>query len=230
MRVASPESLSYQVRWKRLKVADLRKSVDDYIGKLRRDAAKLKVKFQSSVEAVGDSFDYRWSGAGNGRGRIQRFGERAFFIEASSTSNRSSQGAFQELLKSFESPEAERELWAAFGLSVRLRTGLAVDRHMFQSGRTRVEWREQGGRIIAERWGFGKQLLAKHSFEEWARQSMDMLKADVKATDRGLELEQSKLINKSFGLAAYDEELNQLVTLKVVNRSEKRRPVWDWLT
>ena len=59
---------------------------------------------------------------------------------------------------------------------------------------------------------------------------MDMLKADVKATDRGLELKQSKLINKSFGLAAYDEELNQLVTLKVVNRSEKRRPVWDWLT
>ena len=230
VRLASPEALSYQVRWKRLRTADHRRSLDDYLSKLKRDAGKLKVKFQSTVQQDGDSLVYRWTGAGNGRGRLATRGERTFFLEASSTSNRSAQGAFQELDSSFLAEHEDHELWSLFGLAVRLRSGLAVERHLFQSGRTRVEWKDRLGRIVAERWGFGEQILEKHSFEDWAKQSMGMERAKVETSGRGLALALSRPLLKTFGLATFDADRNQLVTVKTLSRGLRGRPEWDWLT
>lgn len=229
-RIASPDAISYQIRWRDSKKGThLRRSLDDYLLKLGRDAKKLKTKFTSHVDDVDGVLHYRWSGAGNGKGVLIQVSGRTFFLEASSTSNRSVQGAFKDLHQSFKLADGDQELWSLFGLSVKLRAGLLVDKQLFHSGRTRVEWRDREGRVIAERWGFGEQILAKHTFEEWARNSMEIPKAKVNEVESGLELEFSKLLMKTFGLAKFDAELNQLTTLKVISRSSKGRPTWDWL-
>lgn len=229
-RIASPESASYQIRWREAKKnSNLRRNLDEYLSKLAKDAKKLKTKFNSHIEEVDGKLHYKWTGAGNGKGALLEVGGRTFFLEASSTSNKSIQSAFRDLQESFRLAEEDRELWSVFGLSVNLRAGLLVDKQLFHSGRTRVEWRDRKGRVIAERWGFGEQILAKHAFEEWAKNSMAMPKAKVEVVEGGLELEQSKLLLKSYGLAKFDASQNQLTTLKVMARSSKGRPTWDWL-
>lgn len=229
-RIASPDAISYQIRWRDSKKgSNLRRSLDEYLARLGKDAKKLKTKFTSHVDTVDGLLHYRWSGAGNGKGALIEVADRTFFLEASSTSNKSVQGSFKELLHSFHLAEGEREQWSVFGLSVNLRAGLLVDRQLFHSGRTRLELRDREGRIVAERWGFGEQILAKHSFEEWARNSMSMPKAKVVEVENGLELEHSKVLMKSFGLARFDSADNQLTTLKVTTRSAKGKPTWDWL-
>jgi hypothetical protein len=229
VRIASPDNLSYQIRWKRIRDTNLRRSLDDYLAKLKRDASKLKIRFQSDVVPEDGGLAYRWTGAGNGRGKLVSAGDRTFFLEASSTTNRSTQGSFRDLDASFVVADGEKELWSVFGISLSLRTGLEVERQTFQSGRTRVEWKDKVGRIVGERWGFGEQILGKHPFEEWARQTMDMEKAKVRTVEQGLELELSRLLSKSFGLARFDSERNQLVTLKSVSRTVAGRVEWDWL-
>lgn len=230
-RIASPEAASYQIRWREAKKgANLRRNLDEYLSKLGKDAKKLKTKFTSQVDEVDGKLHYRWTGAGNGKGALLEAGGRTFFLEASSTSNKSVQGAFRDLLDSFQLAEGDCELWSVFSLAVNLRAGLLVDKQLFHSGRTRVEWQDRKGRIIAERWGFGEQILAKHTFEEWAKNSMAMPKAKVKVVESGLELAQSKPLLKMYGLAKFDVEQNQLTTLKVISRSSKERPAWDWLT
>ncbi len=230
VRIASPDAASFQIRWKDIKRnADLLRSLDEYLSRLAKDARKLKTKFSSQVEQVDGQWRYKWSGAGNGKGAVFEAGGRVFFLEASSTSNKSIQTPFRDLHQSFRLAEGPTELWSLFSLSVRLRPGLLVDKQVFHSGRTRVEWRDRQGRIIAERWGFGEQILAKHTFEEWAKSSIGMPKAKVKEVAQGLELETSRLFLKTYGLAKFDADLNQLTTLKVVCRSAKGRPSWDWL-
>lgn len=230
VRIASPEALSYQIRWNQVKRGyDAKRSLDDYLAKIARDAKKLKTKFSSRVEQVDGDWQYNWSGAGNGKGSLVAIDERVFFLEASSITNRSVQGAFRDLRDSFRNTEASTELWSVFGLSVRLRSMMAVEKHVFQSGRTRIEWRDKLGRVVAERWGFGEQILAKHPFEEWAMNSMAMPKAKVKDVERGLELEVRKPLLRIYGLATADVERNQLITLKTISRGEKGRAEWGWL-
>lgn len=230
-RIASPETASYQIRWREAKKgANLRRNLDEYLAKLSKDAKKLKTKFTSHIDEVDGKLHYKWTGAGSGKGALLEAGGRTFFLEASSTSNKSVQGAFRDLFDSFQLAEGDCELWSVFSLAVNLRAGLLVDKQLFHSGRTRVEWRDRKGRVIAERWGFGEQILAKHAFEEWAKNSMAMPKAKVKIVESGLELEQSKPLLKMYGLAKFEAEQNQLTTLKVISRSSKERPAWDWLT
>lgn len=230
-RIASPEAISYQVRWKQSKKnTDLRRTLDEYLARLARDAKKLKTKFKSEVEPATSSIEYRWAGAGNGKGILIQAEDRTFFLEASSTSSRSVQSHFRDLAHSFKTHNEKLEQWSVFGLSVNLPKGFMVEKHLFQSGRTRIEWRDRSTRVTAERWGFGEQILARHAFEQWAMDSMAMPKATIVEVDRGLELSKEKFLLKTYGLATADVDRNQLVTLKVTCRSAKWRPSWDWLT
>jgi hypothetical protein len=229
-RIASPEAVSYQIRWKQSKKnADLQRTLDEYLARLARDAKKLKTKFKSETERIDSNLEYRWSGAGNGKGLLLQRGGRTFFLEASSTSNRSVQSHFRDLEHSFQTNEGNYEPWSVFGLAVNLPTGFGVEKHVFQSGRTRIEWRDRSTRVVAERWGFGEQILARHTFEQWAMDSMAMPKAKIMEAEKGLELVKERPFLKIYGLATCDLDRNQLVTLKVTCRSAKGRPDWDWL-
>jgi hypothetical protein len=230
VRIASGDVLGYQVRWKLAgKNSDLKRALDAYLDRLRRDARKLKTPFKCDAETEGERLVYRWHGAGNGYGALFEQAGRTFFVEASSISNKSARSHFQGLDESFEVPESNLERWSLFGLDVNLRAGLAVEKHLFQSGRTRIELKSGSGLVIAERWGFGAQILEKHSFSDWARESLAMPKALVRECDNGIELESGKYLSKSFALARFDIANNQIVTLKTVGRGNKEKPGWDWL-
>jgi hypothetical protein len=230
-RIASPDALSLQIRWKSLAQGKaLLPQLVTYIRQLERDSKKTKTKFKSHLEGRdGGQYKYQWSAAGNGSGSLLWQEGRAFFIEVSSLTNRSTSSQHERIVSSFKADPQPAELWSVFGLSVRLRPQMAVEKHTFQSGRTRIEWRDKKGKVIAERWGFGEQILAKHPFEEWVKESMSMQKAKVTEVEHGLELEAMKPFQKNFGLARFEPEMNQLITLKVITRSESGRPAWDWL-
>lgn len=218
------------MRWKLAnKNADLNRALDAYLDRLQRDARKVKLAFKCNAEAQGGRWLYQWQGAGNGYGTLFEQRGRTYFLEASSTSNKSAKSHFRGLEDSFKVAEADRERWALFGLDVNLRHGLQVEKHLFQSGRTRIELKDRAGRIIAERWGFGAQILDKHSFSDWAKESLAMPKALVRECDNGIELESGNYLSKSLALAKFDSAHNQIVTLKTVSRGNKEKPRWDWL-
>jgi len=229
-RIASADALGFQVRWKLAnKNPDLKRILDAYLDRLRRDARKLKLAFKCNAEAEGDRWLYQWHGAGNGYGALFERSGRSYFLEASSTSNKSAKSQFRGLEDSFKVSDSDRERWALFGLDVNLRSGLQVEKHLFQSGRTRIELKDGAGRVIAERWGFGAQILDKHSFPDWAKESLAMPKAVVKECDNGIELESGNYLSKALALAKFDSDYNQIVTLKTVGRGNKEKPGWDWL-
>jgi hypothetical protein len=230
VRIASPEVLSYQVRWKSSKKgSELRRSLDEYLRKLERDARKLKVKFQSRVEPAGADYLYQWSGAGNGKGILQERSGRTFFLEASSTSGKSVASQFRELESGFTLGDGSTERWSAFGLALQLRAGLNVDKQVFQSGRTRIEWSDRTGKIVAERWGFGEQILGRHRFEDWAREILAMGKATGTESSQGWEFVQKSPLRLICGLAKFESEKNQIVTVKSTSRTDEGKARWDWL-
>lgn len=232
VRIASPDDLSLQIRWKKhpQDSKSLSKLLPGYLRQLERDSKKTKTKFTSRIDGRDEgTWRYQWKGAGNGTGSLLWFHDRAFFIEASSLSNRSTNSQHDRLVSTFQSHQGDREPWMVFGLEVLLPTGFGVEKHLFQSGRTRIEWRDRSTRIAAERWGFGEQILARHTFEQWAMDSMAMPKAKITEVNQGLELSHETLLLKTYGLATCHIDRNQLVTLKVTCRSPKGRPDWDWL-
>lgn len=231
-RLASPDTLSGQVRWKTAKAStDLRAILDGYLNRLASDAKKQKITFDSDVNSQSDRIDYEWSGKGRGSGSLiyLEHCSRAFFIEASATNNRSVQGAHRSLLNSFTAGEGEMDVWAVFGLAVRTPRDLVVGKHTFQSGRTRLEFRHRRGQVIAERWGFAEQILRRHSFADWAAAALEMPLGGLTEEEDGVRIFKGGLLRSTYGLAQYQRERNQLVILKVASRSEDWRPTWDWL-
>ena len=70
-RIASPETLSAQIRWQAQKAgANLEAILTAYLDRLAKDAKKLKTAFKSSFEKVENGFEYKWSGQGNGKGSM----------------------------------------------------------------------------------------------------------------------------------------------------------------
>jgi len=233
-RLASSDTISGQVRWRTVKsVGDLKAVLDSYFAKLNQDAKRQRVSLTTEYFDAEGRIDYRWSAKGQGRGSLiySEACSRAFFIEASTTSNRSVQGAHRQLLASFVSEAAsERELWAVFGLEARLPAGLQLTKQTFQSGRTRLEFRHRKGQIVAERWGFGEQILARHTFHDWATNAMAIPKPKIDEESEGLVLTGRSLTSPLYGLAQLQKDRNQIVTIRVASRAKEWRPTWDWLT
>lgn len=231
VRLASAETISGQIRWKSTKSsADLQAILDSYFAKLAQEAKRQKVSLSTSSDEVEGRIDYKWSGRGRGQGSLL-YSEacgRAFIVEASATNNRSVQGAHRLLMADFASPEEEEmEPWAVFGLEIRLPSGLQVTKQTFQSGRTRLEFRGKQGSIVAERWGFGEQIAARHTFQQWTMNAMAIPKAKITEEPEGLALVGNSLLAPTYGLAQFQHERNQIVTIRVTSR--KWRPTWDWL-
>jgi hypothetical protein len=230
-RIASPETLSYQIRWRTAKPqADLSHVLAEYLRLLARDAKKANVAFSSHTEERENTWHYSWKGLGNGKGQLHVVDNRAFFIETSATTNRSLNSPHRALVDSFMVNSGDLEPWAIFGLSVRIRSGMNLSRQMFQSGRTRLEWEDKLGRIVAERWGFGEQILAKHTFESWAREALEMRTALATEVENGWEFTLDKPLAKLRGFVRFDPQRNQLITLRSQSRSDRGTATWDWLT
>lgn len=228
-RLASTDTISGQIRWKTTKSSsDLTAILDSYFARLSRDAKKQRVSLNTFSEPSEDRIDYRWSAKGQGSGSLifSLTDSRAFFIEASATNNRSVQGPHRQILASFSAEAENSELWAVFGLEVKLPKGLQVVKQTFQSGRTRLEFRHRKATIVAERWGFGEQILARHTFQQWATSAMDIPKATIEETTGGLTLTAKNV----HGIAQFQSERNQIVTVRVTSKSAEWRPAWDWLT
>ena len=81
---------------------------------------------------------------------------------------------------------------------------------------------------MAERWGFGEQIIARHPFREWAMDALEMPKAEVEECETGLRLSKGGL-KPTYAIAAVQVERNQIVLIKSSSRDESRRPQWDWL-
>lgn len=231
-RLASSDTISGQIRWRMAKSSkDLKTALDSYFAKLNQDAKRQKVHLTTEYVETEGRIDYKWTAKGQGRGSLI-FSEpcgRAFFIEASATGSRSVQTGHKLLLSSFTSTVEPTELWAVFGLQVLLPAGQQLTKQTFQSGRTRLEFRHRKGQIVAERWGFGEQILARHTFQDWAASAMAIPKPKIEQEPEGLLLTGRSLTGKIHGLAQLQEDRNQLVTLRVATRSAEWRPKWDWL-
>ncbi len=236
-RLATSGNAACQVRWKHVKAEpNLRERLEPYFQRLEGEARREKAAFSSSVRPTETGFEYRWAGAGQGRGAIQyrQTCQRVFLVEMTAGRRDSVLADLRGVLGSFASGgEEASERWALFGLDLRLRKGLRVERRAFHAGKTLLRFRGPGAWIEAQRWGFGEQLLKRHGLSEWARAVLDMRSARIVEDDSRVELRSEPSL-RSLGcwehaIARLDPSRNQIVALRVKSRSEDWRPQWDWL-
>ena len=227
VRIASGGRVACQVRWKRSSSAgDLDKKLDAYLAKLKKDNKK---SFESGTDSDGEHLRYYYSGDLTGKGAIfyDEPTKRVFFIELSSTKNDRLGTPLKSILGSFGSG---RERWALYGLDVNFPDQIKIEKKVFLSGKTQLMFARRGVVLEAQRWAFGKQLIEKHGLEPWARAALSMKTAIVDVEDTRLELSKKLfLLPETRAVAVYQEERNQIVTLKVRSRINSWRPTWDWL-
>jgi hypothetical protein len=229
VRLAAPDVLSLQIRWKQSnRTAPRESDLVSYLARLERDSKRFKKPFRSSFQALDDEYRYSWTGSGNGAGAYFHLGDRAFFLEASATNNRSTHGSLQRFRSSFNQREGETERWQLLGLAIQIPTGAELSRDVLQSGRTRLEFVAPRTSIFAERWGFGAQIVARHSLADWSKETAEMKSATVTEVERGLHLQQSGL-KPTEALVEFDPTTNQIRLLKVSSRQDRWKPQWDWL-
>lgn len=231
-RIASPDVLSYQIRWKRAtEGGDLKERLFVYFRKLQ--SGRSSSPFRSDWTLENDRILYDWTGPGQGRGAIffNEACQRVFFLEATSERKTPLGAPFRDLMGSFESRPAESEAWAIYGLSLLVPTGMSVEKRAFLSGRTTLGLRKGRAHLEAERWAFGRELLSRSSLDEWARSVLDLDGAEVAHESGGLRLHRGPKLLKPgvHALAQLDDGKNQLLTLKCWGGGENWRPTWDWL-
>lgn len=232
VRIASPGRHSLQVRWKAPNTdVDLSGVLASYLDRLASDAKRAKAEFRSHVDQEESKLTYRYSSSTFGRGAILKSEScgRVFFLESISSKNDSLLPTFRKLLDSF-STGTERELWALYGLNLRLPKGLTVERKTLQAGRTLLVLNSKKTTIEAQRWGFAEQLVAKHGLEPWARSMLELPKAEGFETDDGIQFSQpgTMLRPPVLAMAKVQPDRNQIATVKVATRDEEWRPQWDW--
>ena len=225
VRIASGGKMACQVRWKKAESArDLEKRLDAYLAKLKKDS---KGSFDYGTEPTPLYLRYYYSGDLTGKGALffDELSKRVFFIEISAAGNARLGTPLKEILGSFGSG---KERWAMFGLDVCLPEPVKPEKKVLLSGRTQLLFGRRGVSVEAQRWAFGKQLIDKHGLEPWSRAALGMKKADAEVEDGRIAFTQSRL-SKVFALSKFEEDRNQIVTLKVRSRQKKWRPEWDWL-
>jgi hypothetical protein len=233
VRLGSPGRLSLQVRWRSLGPSpDLTLFLRDYFGRLKRDAKRSHVPFDTEEIPDGNVLNYGYRGATFGRGQI-RYGAcgRVFVLEVASTQNDSLKGPLRLASRTFESG-APNDLWSVLGLRLRLPLNLDVERREFVAGRTRLWLRNRDATIVGERWGFADQLLQKHDLGEWAKAVLNAPAANVSLQPDSAHLDWPTLPWRipAEALVRHDRESNQLVLVSVRSRRSEWMPQWEWLT
>jgi hypothetical protein len=232
-RLGSSGRLNIQIRWRQTAKPDkLKKLLDTYLDRLAKDAKKAKSGFKSELERVDDSITYRYTGAGQGRGRMfySDICSRLFFIEVVGGRRDQLLPLFREVNSGFKSTEkGDWEDWSILGLRFRSPVVLTLERKVFQSGRVQLFFKAPGLKLEANRWGFGKQLIGKHGFEEWSKAALALKNEPVSVSEERLEFKPTGWFKPVNAIVSFDEERNQITTLKGQTRKEIKRPQWDWL-
>ena len=233
VRLASAGKLNFQVRWKQSKKPhDLLPALKEYLAKLGRDAKKAKAQYRSEFERSDDGITYRYTGVGQGRGKLFHSAacRRVFFLEVVGGRKDPLLPAYRQLVGGFRSDgDADGERWSVLGLSFRVPGQMTIEKKLFQSGRTELTLRGRHARVVASRWGLGNQLVQKHGLEQWARAACNLRDAELEEEPRGLRFVARGLWRATHTLVSRDEQENQIVALQVSCRRPEWRPAWEWL-
>ncbi|MFZ4507198.1 MAG: hypothetical protein ACOYON_05810 [Fimbriimonas sp.] len=235
VRIASAGKISFQVRWKHQKPPDnLEGALGAYRDRLAKDARKRKIPFEFDSERQGERSVYRYSGGDHGRGALffSQPCSRVFFVEAVAPRRESILGPFRTLLESFISyGDRPAEWWSLFGLEVQLPAGLKIRNPMLQAGRTMIEGDGPRVGLRAERWAFGAELLRRHALPDWATSVLQMRQPEIIEENGGLRLREHRAFLRApvEAIVRYEEDRNQLITIRCSTRQPNWRPQWDWL-
>lgn len=234
VRLDAKDSLSIQVRWKASPhPPDGESALRTYLKNLHRDAARARTPFSSNVQQDGAAWRYSWSSKLHALG-IYWFApelKRTFLVEAVGTSKNPPKKALEAVWERFELSPGDPWLWSLYGLALKLPTGFQLVQPTLRAGRTTLEFRARGARLVAERWGFGRQLVEKHGLAEWAA-SLHRLPQGSGTTDgprfhwkgeRRIGWFPSRTV-----LVRNDEERNHLTSVVCDFRSKDLEPQWDW--
>jgi hypothetical protein len=232
-RLAGVGNINYQIRWKEAKNAgNLTPKLSSYLSRLERDAKKAKTPFRSGFDREGNDVVYRYTGVGQGRGRIffSPSCNRVFFAEVVGGKKDQLLPCYRDMVGTFRSAaKGERETWSLFGLAFQVPEPMLVDKKVFQAGHTKLTLRCRKAKVEGGRWGFGKQLVEKHGLEPWARAALKLNVDPVDSNDLSLRFVAPGLVRSCHTLVRFDEEKNQIATLQVTTRNKQWRPDWDWL-
>jgi hypothetical protein len=230
-RIASSGLKAFQIRWKTARSApDLQARLRLYFERLSRDAAKAREAFKREITPEGDALDYRWKGAGQGRGAIlySEACRRVFFLEVVGGRKDSLLPLWQQLRSSFVSRDDAMVRWTLFGLDVRIPSSLKLERNVMQAGRTQLSFVRRGSSVEATRWAFGQRLIQRHGFEQWLRALTRMPKATVEVEEYGLRMASGSIFGRVEVLAKHDSEADQITVLLGRGRNSAYTPDWDW--
>jgi len=210
----------------------LRSALDAYFEKLRRDAKRAKQPFNSEFEGKEGSLCYRYMAHGQGRGKlmVSEPSNRLLFLEVVGARK-------DQLLPTFRLVEAglvdygrdEWEVWSLLGLRFRSPVPLTLERKLLQAGRTQLCFRARSLRLIADRWGFGEQLIQKHGLQSWAQAALGLNGAPEQSDESRIAFGPKGWLNPVSAIVQYDAARNQIIALKATSRNPNRRPSWDWL-
>lgn len=227
-RIAAPSRLSLQIRWRETTTHDLNSILDAYFAGLERECKRRKQPFSSEREGESERLTYRWVGSTQGRGAVFLQAGRLFFVEVAGGRKDALLPRLRTALDSFADDQAELQLWSVLGLSVHLPSQWSLQRHTFQAGKTSLEFEQRWSRLECVRWGFAEQLLRQYEFEAWARAALDLRRATCTKERDGLRLSYSRVGKHVEAMAAFQEEWNQFVTLKITGM-RNQKPEWPWL-
>ncbi len=233
-RLSSSSTLALQIRWKKHKgVFSAETWLANYFQKLETDAKRSRTGFRKETKPLSDfECEYRWVGQGQGRGSLflDRDSGRVFFLEVTGDRTADLLGFSRSVRSSFIPAAEGKEVWAVFGMTVLLPTGLIVESKKFESGRTRLSFKHRLTKIECERWALGTQLIAKHGMEAWAKATLGWEKADVREEAYGLRLlAKGKLGQQAEAIVRLQPQRNQICVVRSSFRDAKWKPAWDWL-
>ena len=227
-RLASPRTLSLQLRWAPAGSESLRRALDRYLDRLSRDSRKAKGKF--SREVVDDSglLRYKYRGELDGDGVLFPTNDgRVAFLEAVGDSPTARRRHLDHAHATFH---ASGERWSVLGLDFTLPAPLRVEAKEFLAGRTTLKLLGRGVHVTGERWGLAESLLAQQSLSEWAAARLGRGWTVTEDGPGLMATRKSMLATETALVLDQRANKNQVTLLRVRSRRETWRPTWDWLT
>jgi hypothetical protein len=201
------------------------------LSRLRGDAKKASHSFDSELDEADGRVQYSYKSELHGFGVMFKAegDSRSFFLEASGPSRKTAKGLFDKCLDSFEIPAPGLERWRLLGLDVSLPPSAKLQAKEFKAGKTRLEFTAKGAKVVAERWGFAQQLLARQSLPNWLAGAFRLSKAEYKESECGVEAWRPRFLLPPISLLAKPNvENNQIEVILVESRSDEWRPEWGW--
>ena len=232
IRLESPETAMIQVRWNSGSVVNSA-GVRTYLSRLRGDAKKAGHGFESDVFEEDGAVLYSFKTESFGFGSLfQHVGDsRSYFVEAVGPSRKSAKSQWQRAFDSFQAATEGPTRWALLGLDVRLPSKALLQSKELKAGKTRLEFSARGAKVVAERWGFAEQLLAKQPLSTWLGKACRLPNATFVEEEGRVEASQGRgFLPPISGLARQNLAANQIEVILVESRMSQWRPSWDWFS